>query len=57
MKKSTKENDPGLHTGLAYFIDHEKYIQHVCKYASQKDVGCYLLSVLRSLTGYLDQLM
>ncbi|KAK0467569.1 hypothetical protein IW261DRAFT_1346218, partial [Armillaria novae-zelandiae] len=39
IKKSTEENDPGLHTGLAYFIDHDKYIQHVCKYASQKDIS------------------
>ncbi|PBK67937.1 hypothetical protein ARMSODRAFT_1019983 [Armillaria solidipes] len=39
VKKSTKEKDPGLHTGLAYFVDHDKYIRHVRKYASQKDIS------------------
>ncbi len=39
VRKSTEENDPGLHMGLAYFVDHYKYIQHIRKYVSQKDVG------------------
>ncbi|KAK0234207.1 hypothetical protein IW262DRAFT_1258071 [Armillaria fumosa] len=39
VKKSMEENNPGLHTGLAYFINHDEYIQHVCKYTSQKDIS------------------
>ncbi|PBK66641.1 hypothetical protein ARMSODRAFT_1021089 [Armillaria solidipes] len=37
--KSTVEADPGLHTGLAYFVDHEDYLAHIRKYASQKDIS------------------
>ncbi|PBK82661.1 hypothetical protein ARMGADRAFT_1038449 [Armillaria gallica] len=36
---SSVEADPGLHMGLAYFVDHEDYLAHVQKYTSQKDPG------------------
>lgn len=38
IKKSMEENNSGLHTSLAFFVNYDKYIQHVQKYASQKDV-------------------
>ncbi|PBK66203.1 hypothetical protein ARMSODRAFT_1021793 [Armillaria solidipes] len=37
--RSSQEKDPGLHTGLAYFVDTVPYLEHVRKYASQKDVS------------------
>ncbi len=30
--------DPGLHMGLTYFVESEKYKTHVTAYATQKDV-------------------
>ncbi|PBK60375.1 hypothetical protein ARMSODRAFT_1026563 [Armillaria solidipes] len=39
LKKSDEEVDPGLHTGLAYYVDHESYLGHVRKYATQKDIS------------------
>lgn len=37
--RSTEQKDPGLHTGLAYFVDEKPYKEHVMKFATQKDVG------------------
>ncbi|PBK59706.1 hypothetical protein ARMSODRAFT_991083 [Armillaria solidipes] len=37
--RSSQEKDPGLHTGLAYFVDPGPYLEHVRKYATQKDVS------------------
>ncbi|KAK0432730.1 hypothetical protein EV421DRAFT_1910718 [Armillaria borealis] len=50
VKKSTEENDPGLHMGLVFFVDHDKYIQHMQKYASQKDICC--LDCISSCSGF-----
>ncbi|SJL14297.1 uncharacterized protein ARMOST_17753 [Armillaria ostoyae] len=36
--RSTKEADPGLHTGLAYFIKHTLYLLHLSKYVTQTDI-------------------
>ncbi|KAK0235659.1 hypothetical protein EDD85DRAFT_791120 [Armillaria nabsnona] len=37
--KSDDAADPGLHTGLAYCVEHEEYLTHVQKYASQTDIS------------------
>lgn len=37
--RSTEQKDPGLHTGLAYFVDDKPYKAHVMKFATQKDVS------------------
>jgi hypothetical protein len=37
--RSSEAADPGLHTGLAYLVKNEPYIEHILKYASQKDVS------------------
>ncbi|KAK0488272.1 hypothetical protein EDD18DRAFT_1110250 [Armillaria luteobubalina] len=37
--KLSEDADPGLHTGLAYYVKHDSYVEHVCKYASQKDIS------------------
>lgn len=34
---STK--DPGLHTGLAYFVESNAYLEHIAGYPRQKDVS------------------
>ncbi|SJL18306.1 uncharacterized protein ARMOST_21892 [Armillaria ostoyae] len=31
--------DPGLHTGLAYYVEESAYKAHISKYASQKDIS------------------
>ena len=36
--RSSDDKDPGLHTGLAYFVENKPYREHVLKYASQTDV-------------------
>lgn len=33
--------DPGLHTGLAYFVPDKFYTEHILKNASQADVGFF----------------
>lgn len=38
LLQSDNLTDPGLHTGLAYFMESEKYKTHVAAYATQKDV-------------------
>lgn len=37
---STK--DPGLHTGLAYFVENDAYLKHIARYPRQTDVGLVL---------------
>jgi len=37
--RSSEAADPGLHTGLAYFVKNEPYLEHVKKYATQTDVS------------------
>lgn len=37
FNKLTNMNDPGLHMGLAYFVDQQPYLKHIRKYASQKE--------------------
>ncbi|KAF8989936.1 hypothetical protein BDZ89DRAFT_974561, partial [Hymenopellis radicata] len=32
-------HDPGLHTGLAYFVENEPYLAHIAKYPRQKDIS------------------
>ncbi|SJL18909.1 uncharacterized protein ARMOST_22511 [Armillaria ostoyae] len=39
LLRSDDITDPGLHTGLAYFVEAEKYKAHVAKYATQKDIS------------------
>ncbi|PBK61727.1 hypothetical protein ARMSODRAFT_990587 [Armillaria solidipes] len=39
LSKSSDAKDPGLHTGLAYFVEHEAYLEHVAKYATQKEIS------------------
>ncbi|KAK0499318.1 hypothetical protein EDD18DRAFT_1307916 [Armillaria luteobubalina] len=36
---SSWDRDPGLHTGLAYFVEPTKYLQHVSSYMTQKDIS------------------
>lgn len=36
--------DPGLHTGMAYFVETKGYKEHVAKYATQKDVSFIYVS-------------
>lgn len=37
--RSSDTADPGLHTGLAYFVPNEEYKSHILKHVSQKDVS------------------
>ncbi|PBK59415.1 hypothetical protein ARMSODRAFT_991160 [Armillaria solidipes] len=37
--RSTKEADPGLHTGLAYFVKYTPYLLHLSKYVTQTDIS------------------
>ncbi|PBK88769.1 hypothetical protein ARMGADRAFT_1033757 [Armillaria gallica] len=37
--QSNWQRDPGLHTGLAYFVEPVKYLEHVTQFASQKDIS------------------
>ncbi|KAH7917395.1 hypothetical protein BV22DRAFT_1026398 [Leucogyrophana mollusca] len=37
--RSTEAADPGLHTGLAYFLPRVLYNAHILKHASQKDIS------------------
>ncbi|KAG2108890.1 uncharacterized protein F5147DRAFT_745615 [Suillus discolor] len=37
--RSSDLADPGMHTGLAYFVANEPYNAHVLQFASQKDVS------------------
>ncbi|PBK63779.1 hypothetical protein ARMSODRAFT_893876, partial [Armillaria solidipes] len=37
--RSSIEKDPGLHTGLAYFVNPGPYLAHVSRYATQKDIS------------------
>jgi hypothetical protein len=45
--------DPGLHTGLAYFIPDKSYTEHILKNASQTDVCFFILFslILHKLRG------
>ncbi|KAI0058288.1 hypothetical protein BV25DRAFT_1810998, partial [Artomyces pyxidatus] len=36
--RSSAANDPGFHTGLAYFVPEEGYNEHVSNYATQEEV-------------------
>ena len=36
--RSSDALDPGLHTGLAYFVANGPYSQHVLQFATQEDV-------------------
>lgn len=36
--RSSDVLDPGLHTGLAYFVENGPYNQHVLQFAMQEDV-------------------
>lgn len=38
LLRSDETNDPGLHTGHAYYMDDEKYKTHISKYPAQTDV-------------------
>jgi hypothetical protein len=49
--RSTEAADPGLHTGLAYLVENEPYIEHVSKYASQKDVSDSIFLNIAQLTS------
>ncbi len=40
---SNDKADPGLHTGLAYFVEEAPYHNHYKRFALQKDV-CQFLS-------------
>ncbi|KAG2101825.1 uncharacterized protein F5147DRAFT_746912 [Suillus discolor] len=37
--RSSSTADPGLHTGLAYFIPDKPYVEHILKNASQTDIS------------------
>ncbi|KAG1902395.1 uncharacterized protein F5891DRAFT_1127683 [Suillus fuscotomentosus] len=37
--RSSKAGDPGLHTGLAYFVPNEPYRAHILNNASQNDIS------------------
>ncbi len=52
LDKSTDERDPGLHMGLAYFVEQEAYIKHVRKYANQKEV-CHSVHSFRVGSSWL----
>ena len=36
--RSSSRKDPGLLTGLAYFVDDEMYREHVLKHADEEEV-------------------
>lgn len=40
--RSTEAKDPGLHTGLAYFVENEPYKAHILASATQTDVSFVL---------------
>ena len=37
--------DPGLHTGWAYFVELQPYLDHIAKYPKQKDVSFIIISL------------
>ncbi|PBK72081.1 hypothetical protein ARMSODRAFT_1016067 [Armillaria solidipes] len=39
LYRSNWLKDPGLHMGLAYFLEPVKYLEHVTHFASQKDIS------------------
>ncbi|KAK0475606.1 hypothetical protein EDD18DRAFT_1367009 [Armillaria luteobubalina] len=39
LYRSSWEKDPGLHMGLAHFIEPTRYLEHVRQYATQKDIS------------------
>lgn len=43
--RSSDAMDPGLHTGLAYFVENGPYNKHVLQFASQDDVRVLLLLI------------
>jgi hypothetical protein len=51
--QSSDVADPGLHTGLTYFVPQAAYKFHILKYATEKDVSdIYTLSVSSINTKY-----
>ncbi|KAF8993816.1 hypothetical protein BDZ89DRAFT_972653, partial [Hymenopellis radicata] len=34
-----KSHDPGLHTGLAYFVERDPYLEYIAKHPGQKDIS------------------
>lgn len=36
--RSSSKQDPGLITGLAYFVDDDKYAEHLLKYVTEEEV-------------------
>jgi hypothetical protein len=44
--RSSEAGDPGLHTGLAYFIPNRPYNSHILNNASQNDVRFLPSSVI-----------
>lgn len=47
--KSNEVVDPGLHTGRAYFVEQEPYMEHLRQYSTQVEVSTttlYLFSTL-----------
>jgi hypothetical protein len=49
--RSSDAKDPGLHTGLAYFVENKPYKEHILKYASQEDVSRFIYFI--SDTNYM----
>lgn len=41
--RSTDAANPGLHTGLAYFVENAAYKAHILQYATQEDVSLILI--------------
>ncbi|KAK0444170.1 hypothetical protein EV421DRAFT_1903278 [Armillaria borealis] len=39
LYRSSWDKDPGLHTGLVYFVEPTKYLKHMTNYATQKDIS------------------
>ncbi|KAK0497778.1 hypothetical protein EDD18DRAFT_1072294 [Armillaria luteobubalina] len=39
LYRSSWEKDPGLHMGLAHFVEPTRYLEHVRQYATQKDIS------------------
>ncbi len=44
LYRSTVAADPGLHTGLVYFVTYALYAKHLAKYVTQKDVSGLIIA-------------
>lgn len=44
--RSSEAKDPGLHTGLAYFVENEGYREHLMKSVTQTDVSFPIMNFL-----------